>query len=179
MIQKCKKQGSSLTAKQKAAAGHYVLHGDKSEAYRKFYSSKSKPATINKAAHRLFETETVKTYVEELQAKTTSATIMTRQRALEILSQIAEGKVSDLLNEYGDFDTEKIVKSGFSLEALEIIEGTENSAGRKKIKVRDPITAIDRIAKLEGWDKQVDDADKAVNFTFIIDGKPTNIVAQP
>jgi phage terminase small subunit len=179
MIQKAPKN-KQLTGKQRLAAEHYSLHGDKTEAYRHAYSTgKQKTSTINRNAYRLFEHPNVKAYVDDLQAKSTSATIMARTEALEILSEIARGKLSDYLNEYGDFDTEKIAKSGYSLEALEIIEGTENSAGRKKIKVRDPITAIDRIAKLEGWDKQVDDADKAVNFTFIIDGKPTNIVAQP
>jgi phage terminase small subunit len=170
----------SLTAQELIAAEYYVVHGSKSDAYRAGYSTRNmKAATVNRAASAVFSRPRVKAYVEELYAKSRSSAVMTRQEALEILSEIARGKLSDFLNDSGDFDTEKIVKSGFSLEALEIIEGTENNAGRKKIKVRDPITAIDRIAKLEGWDKQVDDSDKGISFTFIIDGEQRSFVAQP
>jgi len=60
----------SLTPKQEKAARKYVECGDKSEAYRFAYdTSRMKPASVNRVAHRLFEQVKIRSRIEELQAE--------------------------------------------------------------------------------------------------------------
>ncbi|MDA3872406.1 MAG: terminase small subunit [Kiritimatiellae bacterium] len=176
MVRNCNNP-ECLTGKEKIAADHYVAHGNKSDAYRAGYATaKMKALTVNRRAVEIFARPHVKAYVETLQAQAQTAAILTRQRALEILTDIAEGRISEFIQENGEIDTAAVSRSGHTIESFR--QAVTEGGTTRSIKVRDPITAIDRIAKLEGWDKQQDDGDKGVNFTFIIDGEQRSFDAQ-
>ena len=62
------KPGQKITAKQEKACMVFIETGCKSTAYRGAYNvAKMKPATINRRAFELFETDMVMARVEELQ----------------------------------------------------------------------------------------------------------------
>jgi len=149
-----KRNNSELNGKEKIAADYYVLHGHKSNAYRAGYGAKNmKPNTVGRRADELFKRPRVAAYVEACRAKQTASNILTRDEALAILTDIAKGaKVSDLLGEDGEISPAKVIASGYSLEAYEVIEGTLTTGRRSKVKVRNPIQAIERVAKMLGWD---------------------------
>jgi phage terminase small subunit len=108
----------NLTGKQKAAADHYLIHGDKSAAYRHAYATaRSKPESVHRNACHLFETPHVREYVQAHQQEATSDAVLTRTQALELLTKIA--------NQEPDGNI---------------------------ITTRDRISAIDKLAKLQGWD---------------------------
>jgi phage terminase small subunit len=157
-----------LTAKQKEAADHFLIHGNQSEAFRHAYNVKAttKAETVRSNASALFSKPHVAAYVEKHRNRETNKAIITRERALEILSEIAEGKISEFITESGDIDTVAVAKSGHTVESFR--QAITDSGSTKSIKVRDPISAIDRIAKLEGWDKQKESPVDGINFTFVI-----------
>ena len=62
------KPNQKITAKQEKAAQAFIETGCKTTAYREAYNAgKMKPATINRRAFELFETDMVTARVEELQ----------------------------------------------------------------------------------------------------------------
>ena len=69
--------------------------------------------------------------------------------ACGVLSQIARGRVADYLSEDGRIDPDRI--RGTNPAAVQYVKSAENHA---EIRLRDPVQAIERLAKLLGWDKQ-------------------------
>lgn len=67
------------------------------------------------------------------------------------MSDIACGKLSDFLDDKGEVDPAKIANAGYSLEAYDYISGDRDS--QCKVKIRNPIQAIERLSKLLGWDE--------------------------
>lgn len=79
-----------------------------------------------------------------------SPNVLSLTEALEILSAIARAKLGDYLDLKGNVDIDKLrTYSGSAL--AELVK--DYKEGRVKVKLRDPIMAIERIAKLMGWDK--------------------------
>ena len=147
-----------LTQKEQIAVNHFLANGSKTEAYKAGYSCKNmKPASINRAAFGLFERPPVKAEVDRMNEEARKNAIMSREEALGILSQIGRGKITNYLTEDGEIDVSKVASQGGSdVEELTVTEteGESFSRSQRKLKVRNPVQAIERLAKLEGWDKQ-------------------------
>jgi len=59
-----------LTPKQDGALKEYVLHGNKTEAYKKFYDcTKMKPETINRSAVELFDNPKITAWLKYYQQR--------------------------------------------------------------------------------------------------------------
>jgi phage terminase small subunit len=139
MKQKCSKL-RPLTARQRKAADHYLLNGDKTAAYRSSFSHQNqKDTSVNRNAHALFALPHVAAYVEAAQSKAADKAIFDRAKALLILSGIAEGQE---------------------------VRGEE-----RPVTTGDQIKAIERIAKLEGWDQPEKVDLGGVSFHFDISNK--------
>jgi len=143
-----------LTPRQAAAVRHFLTHGNMTAAYRHAYSTANmKPATANRRAIDLFQKPAVVARVEQLRAECEAHAAMSREEALEIAANIARGKLSDYLDQDGHIDPAKVVACGPDLD-----EYTEDTMGamtvRRKVKLGSRLAAIDRTAKMCGWDKQ-------------------------
>lgn len=90
------KPGQKITAKQERACQVFIETGCKTSAYREAYNAGNmKPATINRRAFELFETEIVLARVEELQAEhreTHDVTVATLTEKLEDAREMAHSE---------------------------------------------------------------------------------------
>jgi len=90
---------------------------------------------------------------------------MSREEALEIAANIARGKLSDYLDKDGHIDPAKVVACGPDLD-----EYTEDTVGamavRRKVKLGNRLAAIDRTAKMCGWDKQAVLSGEGITITL-------------
>jgi hypothetical protein len=83
----------------------YLKTGNASEAYRQAYAAKDmKAATINRKAKDLLDNGKIAARLAELNQSAVTDSVMTRQRALERLSLIAETSITDIL----EFDQREI-----------------------------------------------------------------------
>ena len=123
------------------------------EAYAYAYDcSKMKRNVICQRAWELFQLPHVAAYAKKLRDEVMSKSCLSRREALEILASIARGTLAAYLEKNGDINSSKLVESGADLEEVAIAH-TKYGINRK-IKARNPIQAIERIAKMCGWDKQ-------------------------
>jgi len=152
-----------LTPKQAKAVEHYVVSGNMSEAYRSAYACENmKPNTISRNAFELFQRPNVAARVLALREEMDKASELSRSEALQILTRIARGELGKYLDEEGHIRPERLSTSGPDLESYSEDQGMTGSGDEamitlsRKLKVRNPIQAIERIAKMCGWDKQRD-----------------------
>jgi len=131
-------KGDRLTNKQRKFALNAISGMDNSDAYRDAYpaSRKWKSSSVANSAQTLRRNPLVSAFIEEGQQKALQGAILTRQRALEILSEQAEGKAMS------------VTRTSTSTP-----EGTVTSVAEKTL-VSDSKAAIDSLAKLEGWNKE-------------------------
>lgn len=154
----------ALTPKQESFCLAYLETGNASEAYRLAYAAgKMKPETINRTAKELLDNPKIAARLEELTKAATSKAVMTRQRALERLSLIAETSITDIL----EFDQqeldgpdgpvrETIWRMKDSAEIPDIAAATIKSVTMTKfgpkIEMYDRLSAIQQLAKMQGWE---------------------------
>jgi phage terminase small subunit len=156
----------ALTQKQEAFALAYFETGNASEAYRRSYNAENmSPNVIHNKASALMAKGDVRVRIEQLRAKAETASVMSRQEALERLSTFARTDISDLV-EFGayelgqDDDGKPIVQAAWKIrdsvlqDPKKLAAISELSAGRDgiKIKTHSPLQAIQQLAKLQGWD---------------------------
>jgi phage terminase small subunit len=80
-----------LTPKQERFALEYFKTGNASEAYRIAYDcQKMKPESINRKALVELDKGMIRARVEQLRNKAETKAVLTKERALEILAEIAE-----------------------------------------------------------------------------------------
>lgn len=154
----------ALTPKQEKFCLAYLETGNATEAYRRAYSSeKMKPESINRTAKALLDNVKIAARLEELTKAATTHAVMTRQRALERLSLIAETSITDIL----EFDQqeldgpdgpvrETIWRMKDSSEIPDIAAATIKSVTMTKfgpkIEMYDRLSAIQQLAKMQGWE---------------------------
>ena len=68
--------------------------------------------------------------------------------AVRVLSQIARGRIADYLTKDNRIDLDRVRDTNPA--AVQFVKSSENHT---VIRMRDPIQAIERLAKLLGWDK--------------------------
>ena len=146
-------RSQGLTVKQQRAVEKFVATGSMIEAYRCAYACEQmSPKCLYARAKELFENPRVAARVRALRQQSMDAAVLDRQEALAILSDIARGQISNYLDDDGAIDPRAIkAMGGPDIERLEL----HTAQGRQKalLRLRDPIRAIDRIARLEGWDE--------------------------
>lgn len=101
-------------------------------------------------ASRLLKRRKVQAMLAETREAARSKAVLGLQEAMEILTAIARANLKDYLTEHGDIDMANLRnKAGPAL--AELVKNYKE--GKVALKLRDPISAIERIAKLMGWDK--------------------------
>ena len=142
-----------LTHRQQDAIAHYLAHGNASAAYASAYSTDTLSRTeLGQVSSRFFRQPHILAAINEARAAAAKPLHMQRDEALSILAQIARGQVADYLDDDGRVDPRALkALGGPAVESLE----QESTKGRQRavLKLRDPIRAIERIARLMGWDE--------------------------
>lgn len=146
----------NLTPQQTAAIDHYLAHGNQVLAYQHAYKKAAATgSSLRVQACNLFRLPHVQAAIRRLreEQRERSPLLLDRAEALDILSQIARGQVSNYLDDEGRVDPKALkALGGPEVESIE----QETTKGRQKalLRLRDPIRAIERISKLEGWEEQ-------------------------
>lgn len=145
----------------------YLETGNASEAYRRAYDAgKMKPESVNRKAKELLDNGKITARLSSLRAATESRHIMSRQEALERLSDIGRTNLHELV-EFGTYDygsdengnsvsqaswrfKDSVLQDPKKMAAIaELVAGKDGL----KIKLHSPLQAIQQIAKMQGWDK--------------------------
>ena len=163
---------SKLTPKQEKFCNLYVELGNASEAYRRSYSCKRmKDETINNKAYQLLQRGDIRARVKELQAELKAKSDYKKEDALKSLVDIANANVADFIQIAEDETTEVedggktinksttqviLIKSLDKLtpeqqKCIKSIQPTRGGGLRLELYSR--LDAIDRIAKMLGWDE--------------------------
>jgi phage terminase small subunit len=155
-----------LTPKQEKFCLVYLKTGNAAEAYRQSYNTKNmKPATIQRKATELTQNGTITARLAELNKSAVTDAVMTRQEALERLTNFARTDLSDLV-EFGTFevgrdgDGNPVIQSIWKIkdsalqnpDALAAIAELNASKDGIKIKTHSPLQAVQQLAKMMGWE---------------------------
>lgn len=164
----------SLTPKQEKFCHAYLKAGNASEAYRLAYDAeKMKPETINRTAKELLDNPKIAARLAELNKMAVTDAVMTRQEALERLSRFARTDLADLVEfgqyELGDVDGAPVIQATWKIKDSVLQDPdkmssiSELSATKEgiKIKTHSPLSAIQQLAKMQGWESATkhDDGD--------------------
>lgn len=135
------------------------------EAYYKAGGKAKTDITADSASCTMFSHVKVKAFYNSLIEHKACRAVMTRDRAMEILSGIAETKITDVANfsriEVGtDDDGNKVYQTTWDLkdsnelseDAAGAIEEITAGAGGFKFKKHSRTAAIKQLAQMEGWD---------------------------
>lgn len=138
-----------LNAKQQAFVTEYLTGVSAAQAaVRAGYSTRA----AKQQAHRLLSMAAVAARLTELQRQAADAAVMSHREALETLTRIARARLADFLDRRGRISLARI--RGATQELAELVEETmPDGRVRRKIKLRDPVQAIERLSRLMGWDK--------------------------
>lgn len=158
--------GRKLTPKQESFCLVYLSTGNGSEAYRQSYEAGGmNENSVSRKAYELLQNVKITARLSELNEKATSAAVMTRQEALERLSNYARIDLADLIDfgsseEAQDEEGRPIIQGAWRIkdsvmqDPKKMAAISELTAGRDgvKIKTHSPLQAIQQLAKMQGWE---------------------------
>lgn len=109
--------------------------------------------SLRVTANKLMRHPDVKAELETLEAQARSKAVATREEALELLTRQLRFSPKALLTPGGQVDLAAAVQNGV-IEMLEGVEVADTEAGQRiRVKFPDRQAAVDRLAKLLGWNK--------------------------
>lgn len=162
-----------LTQKQRVAAEARVKGATMADAYRKAYSTENMTEdSVRAKGCALFNKSHVAAYLETLQEHAEQEAIMDRKEALKVLSEIGRGGLHNYLDENGSPDPKKLGKPGRDL--LEAEMRADDNGVTRKVKARDPVKAIERLAKMQGWDSADKLEVEGIQFQLNMGGEQEN-----
>lgn len=82
----------ALTIKQKQVADDYIITGNKTQSYLKFYKKIKNRETAAAAASRLFNTQEMKDYIEERMKALDEELIADQREVLRYLTSVVRGQ---------------------------------------------------------------------------------------
>jgi len=133
------------TNKQRAFAFEYVKDFNATQAaIRAGYSEKN----AGKIGPELLGKPVVQALLAEIREKTESAAVMGLEEACEILTGIARAQVSDYVDDFGIVTLEK--GNGHAVASVEQVKSGKYPV--VKFKLHDKVGALQRLAKMRGWD---------------------------
>lgn len=157
---------AKLTPKQEKFCLVYLKTGNASEAYRQAYdTSNMKPESVNRKAKDVLDNVKITSRLVELNETAVTDAVMTRQEALERLTNFARTDLSGLV-EFGTFEVghdgrgNPVIQSVWKIkdsvlqDHAKMAAIAELTAGRDgiKIKTHSPLQAIQQLAKMQGWE---------------------------
>jgi len=168
-----------LTPKQEKFCQEYVKTGNKSEAYRRAYSTKNmKPETVNRRAFELHEDGKIKARLQFLQKQVAERNKIDIDEIVTILSKLARFDIADLYDDNGNLKNihDIQVDARLSLEGVDtevyskIGEEGIATTTTKKVKVCNRKQALDMLMKhLGGYEK--DNSQKNKPAFVVFDGR--------
>jgi len=151
-----------------------LLAGDtQCEAYRVSHpDSKMAEGSMKARACKMASSKQVIQYLAIMEEKVNRALAselaITKAEAVEVLADIAFGKVSTHLDKRGNIKSSTLGDADSSLQ--EVSRRTTEVSSETKIKVRDPVQAIAQLSELLGWKKDLGPS-QAVTFHLHMDGE--------
>lgn len=152
--------GDEFTIKQEKAIQNFLIHGNKTQAYRSAYNcSKMKPETVNRKAKDLFDKGKIRARIEKERVATWKRNQMTLDELLSRAADMIRADISLAYNENGSLkklhEMPLIIRMAIvGVDTDEItIEGVKIGE-TKKIKKADPSKYFDMLMKhLGAYDK--------------------------
>jgi len=153
-----------LTIKQEAFCQAFILHGDKSEAYRGAYNtSRMKPETVNRNAFELFNDNKITTRISYLRKQIEEDNKTTIGEIVSTLSDMLRFDIGELYDENGKLKNihdipkkARLMISQLDSDEIKAYEGGETIiiGQTKKLKVFDKLNAVEKLMKhLGGYEK--------------------------
>lgn len=144
---------SRLTIKQENFCNYYIETGNASQAYRRAYSCDNmKDETVNNKAYELLKKGEITARVQQLQAALQKRSDITKDEAIQELTNIVRFRVTNVLSAKGM--TVKIKDlSGLPDEIVGCISAVKKVKGGIEVRFLDKIAAIDRLSRMLGWDE--------------------------
>lgn len=136
-----------MNLRQEKFVREYLATGNASEAARRAGYSKKTAEVIG---CRLLRDVKVCEAIDKARKQYEDDSIASLTEAKQVLTKIIRAKLSIFIMADGGIDVKKVRAAG--PELCEYIKDPTPNGTRTKIKIRDPITAIERLAKLNGWD---------------------------
>lgn len=154
-----------LTSMQQLVCTHVLSGMSQRQAYYKAGGSAINDQTADAVVSRLLSEAKVKAFLDMMKEEAVSNAVMTRQEALERLSNFARTDLKDLV-EFGSYelgedeDGKAIVQAAWRIKDSALQDPqkmaaiSELTSGKEgiKIKTHSPITAIQQLAKMQGWE---------------------------
>jgi len=126
--------------------------------------------TAGKIGPRLTGRPNIKAALDELRDYLFRQQIMNKTEAAALLSNMARGRITDLLDENGEIDPRLVKQHG--AETVKRIAREETKFGlNRELELHDPRAAIETLAKIMGWLKDERTVDlNGVSFHFDLSG---------
>lgn len=144
----------TLNPKQAAFVREYVVDFNATAAAtRAGYS----PRTCYSSGQRLLNNVEIQTAIKRHTDAATTANIMEYAEACEILTAVARGNVGDYLGDDGAIDIDRIRKvCPQAVQGIDVttqVDRDGNVSHITKFRLADRVRALERLAKLRGWDQ--------------------------
>lgn len=156
-----------LTQLQQRVATNVLAGMSQRAAYREAGGTAETDETADVMASRMISTDKVKAFMDSMKVQAVSDAIMSREEAMQILTQMARGNITDIVKFRTDhigqnMETgEDIHQTSWLLDEelqrndpdkLKIIESLEVGKNGPKIKQHSKSAAIAQLAKMQGWE---------------------------
>lgn len=160
-----KKLFDQLTQLQQRVATNVLAGMSQREAYYAAGGGATNHVSADSTVHELLSNPQVVLFMDAMKAEAVSNAVMSRQEALEKLSNLARTDLKDLV-EFGEYELgsdgegNPIVQASWRIKDSAMQDPnkmaaiSELTAGKEgiKIKTHSPITAIQQLAKMQGWE---------------------------
>lgn len=135
----------AMSPRQAAFVAEYLVDRNATHAaIRCGYS----PRTATAQASRLLSKVNIQAEIARLQAEATTDAVLTHRETLEILTRIARANFADFITADGRIDLAAVRSARpEGLVSLDVL-----SDGSMRLRLADRVKAIERLAKLLGWD---------------------------
>lgn len=154
-----------LTQLQQRVATNVLAGMSQRQAYYEAGGGASNDVSADSTVYELLSNPQVVAFMDAMKIQAVTNAVMTRQEALERLSGFARTDLKDLV-EFGayelgaDEDGNPIVQAAWKIkdsvlqdpEKMSAISELSTGKDGIKIKTHSPITAIQQLAKMQGWD---------------------------
>lgn len=154
-----------LTQLQQRVATNVLAGMSQRQAYYAAGGSASNDVSADSTVYELLSNPQVVSFMSSMKEAAVSSAVMSRQEALEKLSNLARTDLKDLV-EFGSYELgsdgegNPIVQAAWRIkdsvlqDPQKMAAISELTAGKDgiKIKTHSPITAIQQLAKMQGWE---------------------------
>lgn len=155
-----------LTSLQQRVAVNVLSGMSQRQAYFAAEGTAKSDSSADATVSVMLSDAKVKAFMDAMKAQAVSEAVMSRQEALERLSNFARTDLKDLV-EFGNYEIgvddetgKPIVQASWSIKDSALQDPqkmaaiSELTAGKEgiKIKTHSPITAIQQLAKMQGWE---------------------------